>query len=313
MDLRHLRYFVAVAEERHFGRAAERLHMAQPPLSQAIRGLESELGVRLLERTTRRVDLTAAGRAYLGRARTILAEVDEAAHLARRVAAGVVGRLAIGCVGSATYSLLPTLSRDLSAELPGVDFFFRGEMLGPDQAQALRAGTIDVALLRPAAADPSLATHLLRRDRLVVALPAEHALAGRRRVRAADLAGTDLIVHSADRRSVMYDVVLRVLRDAGVEPRIRHEVGETSTLVTLVAGGLGAAVVPEPVTALTLPGVVYRPLVQPATTVDLAVAHRADRSEPHLVRTVEVIRRMLRPSAVPRAATTKAPPAARTP
>ncbi|MHC3467363.1 LysR substrate-binding domain-containing protein [Streptomyces sp. 7R007] len=297
MDLRHLRYYVAVAEERHFGRAAERLHMAQPPLSQAIRRLEGELGVQLLHRTTRRVELTEAGRAYLERAQAILADVDEAAHLARRVAAGVVGRVAIGCVGSATYSLLPTLSRHLSAELPGVDFSFRGEMLAPDQAQALRAGTIDVALLRPPAADPSLVAHPLRRDGLVVALPADHALADRRGVRAAELAGTDLIVHSADRRSVMYDVVLRLLREAGVEPRIRHEVGETSTLVTLVAGGLGAAVVPEPVTALTLPGVVYRPLVEPTTTVELAVAHRADRSEPHLVRTVEVIRRLLRPAA----------------
>ncbi|MFC1438794.1 LysR substrate-binding domain-containing protein [Streptacidiphilus sp. N1-10] len=293
MDLRHLRYFVAVAEERHFGRAAERLRMAQPPLSQAIRRLEGELGVELLHRTTRRVDLTEAGRAYLERAHAILAEVDEAADLARRVAAGGVGRLAIGCVGSATYSLLPALSRHLSTELPGVDFSFRGEMLAPDQAEALRVGAIDVALLRPSAAGPSLVTHLLRHDPLVVALPADHALARRRRLRAADLAGTDLIVHSADRRSTMYDVVLRVLRDAGVEARIRHEVGETSTLVTLVAGGLGAAVVPEPVSALTLPGVVYRPLVQPTTTVALAVAHRADRAEPHLLRTVEIIRHLV--------------------
>ncbi|NUR01110.1 MAG: LysR family transcriptional regulator [Streptomyces sp.] len=307
MDLRHLRYYVAVAEERHFGRAAERLHMAQPPLSQAIRQLEGELGVALLHRTTRRVDLTDAGRAYLERAYAILADVEEAAHLARRVADGVVGRLALGCVGSATYSLLPALSRYLSAELPGIDFSFRGEMLAPDQAEALRGGTIDVAMLRPPAGDPSLAAHLLRRDRLVVALPADHVLAGRRRVRAADLAGTDLIVHASNHRSVMYDVVLRVLRDAGVEPRIRHEVSETSTLVTLVAGGLGAAVVPEPVTALTLPGVVYLPLVRPAATVDLTVAHRADRSEPHLLRTVEVIRRMTRPSTTPRPATAQTP------
>lgn len=307
MDLRHLRYYVAVAEERHFGRAAERLHMAQPPLSQAIRQLEGELGIALLHRTTRRVDLTDAGRAYLERARAILAGVDEAAHLARRVADGVVGRLAIGCVGSATYSLLPALSRHLSAELPGIDFSFRGEMLAPEQAEALRDGAIDVAMLRPPAADPSLAAHLLRRDRLVVALPADHRLAARRRVRAADLAGADLIVHASSHRSVMYDVVLRVLRDAGVEPRIRHEVSETSTLVTLVAGGLGAAVVPEPVTALTLPGVVYLPLVRPAATVDLAVAHRADRSEPHLLRTVEVIRRMTRPAAAARPVTAGPP------
>lgn len=295
MDLRHLRYFAAVAEERHFGRAAERLHMAQPPLSQAVRQLEAELGVELLRRTTRRVELTEAGRAYLERARAILAEVEAAADLARQVAAGVVGRLAIGCVGSATYSLLPLLSRHLSAELPGVDFSFRGEMLAPDQAEALRTGAIDVALLRPpAAADPSLTVRQLRRDRLVVALPEGHPLAARRRLRPADLAGVDLIVHAAGHRSVMYDVVLRLLREAGVEPRVRHEVGETSTLVTLVAGGLGAAVVPEPVTALTLPGVAYRPLASGADAgIDLAVAHRADRTEPHLLRTVAVIRHLV--------------------
>jgi DNA-binding transcriptional LysR family regulator len=292
MDLRHLRYFVAVAEERHFGRAAARLHMAQPPLSQQIRQLEAELGVELLRRTTRRVDLTEAGRAYLDRARAILASVDEAATQARRVAAGAVGHLALGCVGSATYSLLPTLSRRLSEELPGVDFSFRGEMLAPDQVEALRTGAIDVALLRPPVADLSLSVTPLRRDRLVVAVPADHPLARRRRLRAADLAGCDLIVHSADRRSVMYDVVVGLLREAGVEPHIRHEVGETSTLVTLVAGGLGVAIVPAPVTALALEGVVYLPLTGPVAEIELAVAHRAGRTEPHLTRTVEVIEAM---------------------
>jgi DNA-binding transcriptional LysR family regulator len=141
-------------------------------------------------------------------------------------------------------------------------------------------------------ADLSLAVAPLRRDRLVVALPADHRLAARRQVRVTDLGDVDLIVHSADRRSVMYDVVVGLLRGVGVDPRVRHEVGETSTLVTLVAGGLGVAVVPEPVTALALEGVTYRPLVRPVATVDLAVAHRAERTEPHLLRTIDVIRSM---------------------
>ncbi|GAA3207672.1 LysR substrate-binding domain-containing protein [Actinocorallia longicatena] len=293
MDLRHLRYFVAVAEELHFGRAAERLHMAQPPLSQAVRRLEAELGVELLRRTTRRVDLTDAGRAYLARARRILGEVDEASHEARRVAAGAVGRLSIGCVGSATYSLLPALSRGLSLELPGVDFSFRGEMLVPGQVAALRSGEIDLALLRPPVADPSLTVLPLRRDRLVVAVPADHPLAALPRIGVADLREAPLIVHSADRRSVMYGIVLRLFRDAAVEPRVRHEVGETSTLVTLVAGGLGVAVVPEPVTALALEGVAYRPLDAPEPEIGLALAHRTDRTEPHLARAVAVTRRIV--------------------
>jgi len=293
MELRLLRYFVAVAEERHFGRAAERLHMAQPPLSQAIRQLETELGVTLLRRTTRRVDLTEAGRAYLDSARQILADVEEAAGIARRVAAGSVGHLTLGCVGTATYSVLPLLARRLSEELPGVDFSFRGEMLVPDQVESLRTGAIDIALLRPPVADPSLVIETLRDDRLMVALPHDHALAAKRQVRAHDLADVGLIVHAADHRSVMYDVVLRLLREAGVDPHIRHEVGETSTLLTLVSGGLGAAVVPEPVTALALEGVTYRPLVQPTASVELAVAHRADRAEPHLLRTAELIRSLV--------------------
>lgn len=290
MDLRHLRYFVAVAEERHFGRAAARLHMAQPPLSQAVRRLEHELGVELLHRTTRRVDLTAAGAAYLDRARAVLAAVDEAGHEARQVAAGQVGRLAVGCVGSATYSLLPTLARGLSEELPGIDFAFRGEMLVPEQLRLLRSGEVDLALLRPPVADASVAVHVLRRERLVVALPAEHRYAARRRLRVADLRGEPLIVHSGRRGSVMHATVVRLCREAGFEPHVRHEVDETSTLVTLVAGGLGAAVVPEPVSALRLDRVAYVPLADRAARTELAVAHLADRTEPHLLRAVEAVR-----------------------
>ena len=178
MNLRQLRYFVAVAEEQHFGRAAVRLHMAQPPLSQQIRALEGDLGVQLLRRTTRRVDLTEAGAAYLERARSILAAVDDAGHLARLVAAGSVGRLAIGCVGSATYSLLPPWPAACPQELPGVDFAFRGEMLVPDEVSGLRSGEIDIALLRPPVADSSIAVHHLRDERLVVALPARPSARG---------------------------------------------------------------------------------------------------------------------------------------
>lgn len=292
VELRHLRYFVVVAEERHFGRAAARLHMAQPPLSQAIRRLEDELGAELLRRTTRRVELTDAGRSYLQRARRILTEVDEAGDEARRVAMGSVGHLTIGCVGSVTYSVLPALARRLAAELPGVDFSFRGEMLVPDQVEALRAGQINLALLRPPAAEPGLTVLPLRRDRLVVAVPADDPLARRKQVRITDLRQASLIVHSADRRSIMYGVVLGLFRGAGIEPRVRHEVGETSTMITLVAGGLGVAVVPEPVTALTLDGVVYRPLVRPEATVDLALAYRTGRAEAHLNRAVDVLRQL---------------------
>lgn len=289
MELRHLRYFVAVAEERHFGRAAERLHMAQPPLSQQIRQLESELGVLLLHRTTRRVDLTDAGTAYLDRARGILASVDDAGAEAQRVDQGLVGRLVIGCVGSATYSLLPALARRLREELPGIDFSFRGEMLVPDQVEALRAGVIDLALLRPPVAGPGLEVRPLRKDRLIVALPDGHRLVDRRRVRVADLRDEDLVVHPSRGRSMMHGLVEDLCREAGFRPRVRHEVAETSTLVTFVAAGLGVAVVPEPVGTLGVPGVAYRPLSPADAGVELAVALRAGDVRPHIERAVELL------------------------
>ncbi|KRF36792.1 LysR substrate-binding domain-containing protein [Nocardioides sp. Soil805] len=291
MELRHLRYFRAVAEERHFGRAATRLHMAQPPLSQQIRQLEDELGVRLLRRTTRRVDLTPAGEAYLVRVRAVLAAVDAAGEEAQRIGAGLEGRLVVGCVGSATYSLLPALARALREELPGIDFAFRGEMLSPDQVTALREGTVDLALLRPLG-DPEayadLTWRVLRQERYVVALPEGHPLAERRRVRVADLWGEGLVVHSGGGRSAMYDAVAGLCRGAGFEPTITHEVAETSTLVTFVAAGLGVAIVPEPVAELGVAGATYRPLVGRAR-MDLLAVTRRDDDSPALARTLDVL------------------------
>jgi DNA-binding transcriptional LysR family regulator len=283
MELRHLRYFVAVAEQRHFGRAAERLHMAQPPLSQQIRQLESELGVTLLTRTTRRVDLTPAGAAYLDHARAILAAVDEAGEVASRIAAGRTGRLMVGCVGSATYSLLPALAKALRSELPDVEFGFRGEMLSPDQAAALHDGSLDLALLRRLPDTSGLTIGDVRRERLLVALPQDHRYADRKRLRVTDLAGEGLVVHAGGGRSVMSSLVHELFEAADLEPEVVHEVAETSTLVTFVAAGLGIAVVPEPTSALNVPGVVYVPLVG-TPGVDLVVATREGDANPVLAR-----------------------------
>lgn len=283
MELRHLRYFVAVAEQRHFGRAADRLHMAQPPLSQQIRQLEAELGVTLLTRTTRRVDLTPAGAAYLDHARAILAAVDEAGEEAGRIAAGRTGRLTVGCVGSATYSLLPALAKALRSELPDVEFGFRGEMLSPDQVTALHDGTLDLALLRPLSETSGLTVRDVRRERLLVALPSEHRYATRKRLRIADLTGEDLIVHAGGGRSAMHSVVHDLFKEAEVAFQVAHQVAETSTLVTFVAAGLGVAIVPEPTAALRVPGVDYVPLVG-TPGIDLVVATREGDENPVLTR-----------------------------
>jgi DNA-binding transcriptional LysR family regulator len=288
MELRHLRYFVAVAEERHFGRAAERLHMAQPPLSQQIRQLEAELGLTLLSRTTRRVDLTPAGAAYLDRAREILRAVDAAADEAGRIAAGRSGRLVVGCVGSATYSLLPALAKALRAELPDVDFAFRGEMLSPDQAAALREGSLDLGLLRPLADTTGLTLTDVRRERLLVAVTRDHRFATRRRLRVRDLGGEGLVVHAGGGRSAMNTMVQELFTTAGHEAHVVHEVAETSTLLTFVAAGLGLAIVPEPTAALAVPSVVYVPLVG-TPGIDLVAATRSGDENPVLARALTML------------------------
>ncbi|KWX21348.1 LysR family transcriptional regulator [Mycolicibacterium wolinskyi] len=276
MELRHLRYFRAVGEELHFGRAAERLHIAQPPLSQQIRQLERELGVELLIRTTRTVELTPAGRAYLQRTVEILDAVEEAAGQTRRIAAGIEGRVAIGCVGSATYSLLPQLVRALGESLPGVEVSVRGEMLAPAQLEALVSGGIDLALLRPPVMHDGVVTETVRRDRLLAALPADHRLAGRAEVTVNDLRDEDFVVHAGHGRSVMSNLVAAICADAGYVPRIRQEVSETSTLVTLVAAGIGVAIVPAPTAALDIAGVRYVPLAPASLGVDLVAARTQD-------------------------------------
>lgn len=292
MELRHLRYFRAVADELHFGRAAERLHMAQPPLSQQIRQLEDELGVALLARSTRRVELTPAGADYLQRAVAILDSVDAAARQAQRIADGRQGNLAIGCVGSATYSLLPALVRALSDELPDVDVHVRGEMLAPAQIAALESGDIDLALLRMPINTTGLRVESIRSDRLIVALPHDHPLAHGASDTPVDLAllgGDDFIVHAGSGKSVMHGVLSAAAGRAGFVPRIRHEVEETSTLVTLVAAGVGVALVPEPTSALGIPGVVYRPL-DTDDEVELAVAFPDGPQSPLVDRVLAVLR-----------------------
>lgn len=290
MELRHLRYFRAVAEELHFGRAAQRLHIAQPPLSQQIRQLERELGVELLIRSTRHVALTPAGQAFHARAIAILDAVDDAADLARRVADGTTGRLTIGCVGSATYSVLPRLVRALGELLPDVDVRVRGEMLAPAQLAALAAGEIDLALLRPPVIDPGLCTEIIRRDSLLVALPEGHRLSKRKALAIGDLREEDLVAHAGGGRSVMALLLATLCADAGFTPRVRHEVEETSTLVTLVAAGLGAAIVPAPTSALDIAGVVYRPLQPRSLGVELVAAWPASAHDQLVRRVIEALR-----------------------
>lgn len=293
MELRHLRYYVAVAEECHFGRAALRLHIAQPPLSQQIKQLEEDLGVTLLNRSTRKVELTDAGERYLERAREILAAVAAAGEEASRIAIGEIGRVSIGFTGSATYHLLPAVARHLSAELPDIDLDLHGEMLTPQQAAALHSGTIDLGFLRPPVNDRQLRYEVVGTEEMVAVLPHAHPLAEREAIEVADLAKESFITYSGFSRSVVFEVVLDACQRAGFTPTIRHEVGETATLVSFVAAGQGVALVPKSVQHMQITGAVYVPLKGEVPTVELAMAMRAESPSPHLQRVLNSLRAAL--------------------
>lgn len=284
MELRRIHYFIAVAEECHFGRAAVRLQMAQPPLSQQIKQLEAEMGVTLFIRSTRKVELTAAGERFLDRARHIVTLIDDAVEEAGRVAEGMIGSLSIGFTGSATYDLLPSLARVLRAELPGIELDLRGEMLTPDQVSALLDGTLDLAFLRPPVRSPDIDVRVLRREPLIAVLPESHALAARSKVKLSDLRDEPFITYPSHNRSVVYEAVIEACEQSGFAPALVHEVGETSTLVSFVAAGLGVALVPASVQHLQITGARYLPLAGNTREVELALATRADERSPHVAR-----------------------------
>jgi DNA-binding transcriptional LysR family regulator len=294
VELRHLRYFIAVAEERHFGRAAERLHIAQPPLSQQIRRFEDEIGEPLLFRTTRSVQLAPAGEVLLERGREILAAVDSAVEDARRAARGEYGRLAIGFTGSCTYAMLPALAAALGRELPGVVLDLQGELLTPAQVARLVDGTLDVGLLRPPVNERSLSTEVLRSEPLLAVLPELHRLASSEALPLELLEGEPFVTYPSHFRSVVHDAVEDACAAHGFEPTAAHEVAETSTLVSFVAAGLGVSLVPASVRNMTVQGAVYRPLAHDTTRVELAAAWRRDDDRPVLARALDVIRRDLR-------------------
>lgn len=273
MELRHLRYFAAVSDTRHFGKAAERLHMAQPPLSQAIRRLETELGVDLFTRTTRQVDLTGAGEVFLADTRRILRSVDEAVARVQRFSEGVEGVLRVGMTGSASYRQLPGLARLMKKNLPDVSLEVHTEMLTPAQESALTESRLDLGLLRPPTRSEAVEHRVIAREPLVLVLPEDHWLCEADSVTVEQLRHEDFVMYSAALRSVVNDAVNRSCLAAGFYPHCAHEVTETSALLALVAAGLGVALLPESVRSAARDGLQYRP-VNDALTVDLALAWR---------------------------------------
>lgn len=270
--MRQLRYFVAVAEKLHFGRAAEALHISQPPLSRAIRALEARVGADLFVRSKRRVELTPAGARFLEEAKRVTAQLERAVLEARGVAAGERGRLRIGFVSLADYGVLPGLLRELKARYPGVTLALR-EMLSPDQSAALARGELDFGLLLPPVSDAATLEHVVvQRERFLVALPARHRLAKEGKIAMRELRGEPLVMVPREIAPGLYDIVAGLAQRAGFSLDVAQEAIQMQTVVSLVSSGLGAAVVPASIANLGRRGVVYRELTDPHPRLDVWLA-----------------------------------------
>ena len=297
MELRHLRYFAAVADTCHFGQAAEQLHVAQPALSYAIRQLEAELNVTLFNRTTRQVALTAAGEYLRDEAARVLGGVDDAVRGVRRIAAGRAGLMRLGLTGTATFSHLPRIARVVKAELPGVALEIHADMLTPVQCEQLRTGALDLGVLRPPAVGDGIALQTIEVESLVLAVAVDHRLSVEPVVSLSDLRSEPFVVY-ASRESAVNDAVLRACRQAGFVPHREYTAPGTAVLLALVAAGLGVAVVPASVRALPLDGVVFRDLLD-AGIIELALARRTDENNPVIESVVAVLEAAFRREPVP--------------
>ncbi len=282
MELRHLRYFIAVAEELHFGRAAEQLGISQPPLSQQIQALEEEIGARLLERTNRRVALTAAGQLFLTEARLVLQQVDRAVLLARRAHQGEIGELKIGFTASAPFtSTLPRSILAFRQAYPDVHLELQ-ELSSGQAVEALLEERVEVGLIRPIALPDSLEAVELFSEPLVAVLRADHPLAESNPdgLEIAALADEPFVFFPRSYGTGLYNQLIALSRQAGFSPRIAQEAGEAMTIIGLVAAGLGVSMLPASFRRTRVDGVVYRTLLDPGATSSVWLVRRRDEHSP---------------------------------
>jgi DNA-binding transcriptional LysR family regulator len=281
-DLNQLRCFVTVAEELHFGRAAARLHMTQPPLSRQIQVLEHILDVALFERTSRSVRLTPAGASFLPEAKRLLRIAEEAAALAKRTAVGQAGSLKIGFTAASAHSFLPALITTYRAKVPGIELLLR-EMVTSEQIEALQTGQIDVGLVRPPVTGPDLESFRVLREPLMLALPKGHRLARADHVRIKDLEGEPFIMYSPFESRYFYDLLVAQFAKAKILPRYVQHLSQIHTILSLVRAGLGAALVPASAGNLRLKDVVLLPVpLRPSHPVELYVVWMRGRDNPQL-------------------------------
>ena len=302
MDLRHLRYFVAVAEERHFGRAAKRVRIAQPPLSRQIKRLETELGFTLFDRSRRRVELTSAGATLLTHARRVFDAVDLATREAKRASLGETGRIVVGYLSSLAYSGLTELLRAFRTRYPSVEVALR-ELPPAEQIDALKDGRIDVGFVRGPVDDAALTTECVRKEPLVVALPADHPLATRGRIALEVLTNEPFVIFPRNRGPAFFDHLMSLCRKAGFTPRIVQEAPQLD-LLSLVAAGFGVAILPSSIRELRRDGLAFREIAGSPST-EVLVAWRTGGMTPVLQGFLELVKRSglrrksRRPMAVP--------------
>ena len=293
MELRHLRYFVMVAEELHFGRAAARLQMTQQPLSQQIYQLEAELGVSLFRRTKRRIQLTDAGEVFLKEAHQLLLQAEQSIEKARQAARGEVGRLSIGFSGFATYSVLPKVLQTFRERFPQVELNLE-EMTTSVQIQALLKKQIDLGLMIPPVSDKSLLIELLLQEPLVVVLPETHLLAKESDLALSALADEPFILVPRHLEPGYYDQCISLFQQAGFSPKVVQKASQKQTILGLVSAGMGVSLAPASIRKICRMGVVYTNLSTP-TKVYLAAVWQQEETSSVLQTFLRVIREIVQP------------------
>lgn len=288
IELRHLRYFLAVAEELHFGRAAARLHMAQPPLSQQIRQLEAELGFKLFHRTRRQVELTTAGHSFLADCQGILQQLDRAIQRGQQINRGELGQLSIGFVSSATYNVLPSILRTVRQTLPEVTLTLR-ELTTDQQLADLQAGRLDVGFVRPPVDLATFATLTVLREPLAVALASTHPLAASAAVSVRSLVHEPFILFPRPLAPGLYDQIIGLCQQADFSPAVAQEAVQMQTIISLVAAEIGIAIVPQSLENLQRTGVVYRPLREPTPPATIALIWPEQGRSPTLQRFLQIV------------------------
>lgn len=280
IDIRQMRYFVVLAETLHFGRAAERLHLSQPPLSRQIAALEKELGVRLLERGSRHATLTHAGRRFLEDSKAVLASFDQACLNAQLAERGQLGALSIGFMMYATYTVIPGLVRRYVANYPMVHTRLREAIPGSLVTDIL-AGHFDAAIMFDPGMIRGLKTRTILSEPLCLAVPSDHPLAHRPRIGAQDLEDEPLIAAPVEVSSMLRQAIVQYCRSGGFEPTIRLETQLQHTIVNLVAEGMGVALVPQGIRKVNIAGILFRDL-EDAPIIDHVVAWRPGNLNPAL-------------------------------